>query len=381
MPVGTLVGTYWTRMVVATYLHAPGVSGARLSASSRPSTARPTSAGPDLQLGTLFDRVLDAIVVAHLTSGRIVHWNDAAEKLFGYPAAEALGQSIEILMPEPIAEVHRAGMARYLRSGHGLIIDSDSPVEMPARKRNGEEFRVELALSELNDPSGERYAVAAIRDATMRKQLELTTLELVQARVGRSEAEAALAGRDELLVTISSMLDGEPTPEELQVLAHALAEFRRLQTGQLQMRIEQTDLVDIVHAAADDARRPMSRRRLLIHTPPLAAVSCDPNRMRQVLDQVLEEAKRRTRDGARIEITVAVVSPHLVQLSVRTDACGDTRQAGPGLQLSRTLVQRQGGTFTTTISSGGSLEVVLTLPGSPHLPRRRPRRPRPRHSS
>jgi len=120
-----------------------------------------------------------------------------------------------------------------------------------------------------------------------------------------------------------------------------------------------------------------------VHAPPMAAVNCDPARMRQVLDQVLDEASRRTRDGARIELNLELVSAHLVQLDIRCEPCGDARPAGPALQLSRTLVQRQGGTFTTAISSGGSLEVVMTLPGSTHPPRRRSsrsRRPRTAHS-
>jgi PAS domain S-box-containing protein len=376
MPVGTARLRLMGMVLARNLMHALGDSGPRLSAIA--------STPAELQLGTLFERVLDAIIVARMTTGQIVLWNRAAEKLFGYSAAEAIGQSIEILMPRPIADVHRAGMSRYLRTGHGLIMDADSSVEMPARKRSGDEIRVELTLSELRDQSGERYAVAAVRDATMRKELELTTLELVQARVARSQAEAELVSRDELLATICSALESDPSPYELELVVRALTQFRQLHSGELRLHSVELDLVDILHAATDDARRHTSRRRLLVHAPPLAAVRGDPDRMRQVLDQVLDEATRRTRDGARIEITLELVSPHLVQLSLRADACGDTRPVGPGLQLSQTLIQRQGGTFTTAISSGGSLEVVLTLPGSPHLPRRRasrPRRPRSRPSS
>ncbi|MBV9899248.1 MAG: PAS domain S-box protein [Chloroflexi bacterium] len=362
-------------MVVATKLMHALDEGPR-PAGIHPQAVPLTSSTPELEMGVLFQRVLDAIVVARLSTGTIVLWNAAAEKLFGYPAEEAIGQSIEMLMPEPIAQVHRAGMARYQRTGHGLIIDAEGSVEMPARKRSGEEIRVELSLSELRDSNGERYAVAAIRDATMRKQLELTTLELVQARVARSEAEAELAGRDELLATLTCSLENDPSSDDLELLVRTLNNFRQLHTGELRLRSVETDLVDIVHAAADDARRHMPRRRFLVHTPPLASVTCDPARMRQVLDQVLDEACRRTRDGSRIEIRLELISPHVIQLALRSDACGDARVAGPGLQLSRTLVQRQGGTFTTAISSGGSLEVVMTLPGSPHPPRRRPSRPR-----
>jgi two-component system OmpR family sensor kinase len=178
-------------------------------------------------------------------------------------------------------------------------------------------------------------------------------------------------------VRLSELRDsnGEPTPGELQLLVGQLTDFLRLHAGQLHVRSVEADLVDFLHAAADDARRRTPGRRLLVHTPPVATVSCDPPRMRQVLDQLLDETARRTRDGARIECRLELVSSHTAQLTVRSEACGDARPAGPGRQLSRGLVQRQGGTFTTAISSGGSLEVVMTLPGSPHPPRYRPNRP------
>lgn len=327
----------------------------------------------------LFERVLDAVVVAHLASGRIVLWNGAAEKLFGYTAQQAVGQSIEILMPGPIAHVHRAGLARYLRTGHGLIIDADGPVEMPARRRSGEEIRIELTLSELVGASGERYAVAAMRDASQRTHLNLARLELAQAQLARSEAEAELAARDEFIATLASNLRGDPLPEELQHVVRTLTDFQSLHGGEMRMAMIETDLVDMAHSAVDEICRRAPERRLVIHTPPRAAAICDPERMAQVFDQVLDEATRRTRVGARIEVRIDLVSPQLVQVTVRSQPCGDTSAAGPGLHLSRSLVRRQGGTFSTAISPGGGLEVVLTLPASPHPPRHgavRPRRPR-----
>jgi PAS domain S-box-containing protein len=334
-------------------------------------------AAPDqLDLGPLFDCVLEAVIVAQLRSGRIVMWNPAAEKLFGYSARRAIGKSIEMLMPAPIAQVHHAGLERYMRTGRGLIVDADGPVEMPALTSSGEEIRVELALREITGPDGERYAVAMIRDAMQRKTLELTNLELVQARVARSEAESDLAARDELLDTVIETLQAGGGCGDLDTLVDALREFRRLHTGQLSVRLGQIDLVDVAHAAADAARRRSTGRRLVVDAPPKAAVTCDPARMRQVLDQVLDEAIRRTSGGARIELRLEMVSRHLAQLTIRSDACGDTRPAGASLQLSRTLVQRQGGTFATAISSGGSLEVIMTLPGSPPPGRRKSSRSR-----
>src|SRR4051812_20688836 len=94
----------------------------------------------DFNLGILFERTLDAIVVANVDDGTIALWNPAAEALFGYPVAEAVGQPIEILMAEGIGQVHHAGMERYRRTGHGLIMDSGGSVEVPARTRSGDDI-------------------------------------------------------------------------------------------------------------------------------------------------------------------------------------------------------------------------------------------------
>jgi PAS domain S-box-containing protein len=326
--------------------------------------------------GVLFDRLLDAVVIARLSTGRIVQWNGAAEKLFGYRADEVIGKSIEILMPEPIARLHQIGFERYLRTGRGLIIDARGPVEMPARTRGGEEIRVELALSELQNAQGERFALAVIRDATLRKQVELTNLELVQARVARSEAEAAVSERDQLLECVAASLENHPTDAELERLVDALADIRRLQQGQVKVRPVDGDVVDLMHAACDAARRRMVGRRLLIHTPPSVPASFDPARLRQVFDQVLDELIRLSRDGAHIEARVEALSPQLVQVRLQADGVGEARPASIGLQLSRLLMQQQGGTLSSLHSSSGSLEVVMTLPGSPHPMRRRPGRSR-----
>jgi PAS domain S-box-containing protein len=353
---------------------AVGVDRTSALGGQRTRGPRLTSLELGLDLHILFERALEAVVVAQLTTGRIVLWNPAAEKLFGYSAQEIVGQSIERLMSAPIAQVHRAGLDRYLRTGRGLIVDADSPVEVPAVTRSGDEIRVELRLTELTSAAGERFALALIRDAMQRKALELINLELVQARVARSEVEAELDTRDELLETVSSILAARPSADDLQRLVQTLAEFRRLHEGQLRVRLAATDLVDIVHAAMDAMHKRSTGRRLLIETPPHAWVICDRARMRQVLDQVMDEAIRRTSGGARIEVRLEMVSTHLAQFTLRSEACGDTRVAGASLQLCRTLLLRQGGTFTTTISPGGSLEVVITLPGSRHPGRRAVRR-------
>ncbi len=64
-------------------------------------------------IGTLFEKVRDAVIVAEAGSGRVVLWNLAATRVFGYPASEAHGMLVEALVPEYLKGSHRTGMARY----------------------------------------------------------------------------------------------------------------------------------------------------------------------------------------------------------------------------------------------------------------------------
>src|ERR687892_1212381 len=122
------------------FVRAHSSMGANLMTSDR---LRPE----DLGFGRLFERVRDAVIVADAMTQRIVLWNAAAAKMFGYSASEALKLRVEALVPESLKAAHRAGIARYAETGHGPYIDSDAPLDLPAVKKNGEEISVEMSLS------------------------------------------------------------------------------------------------------------------------------------------------------------------------------------------------------------------------------------------
>jgi len=176
--------TLATRRLMGEMAFAPAFTAPALDlvgASTRPTPAQRVR--PDeLGLGLLFERVLDAVVVAGLSSGEIVLWNPGAERLFGYTAEEAIGQPVHILMPAGIARLHHAAVGRYLQTGRGLIMDAAGPVEVPAVTKDGQDLRIEISLSQLSGPDGERYALAVMRDATYRKDAELMRLEIERLR-------------------------------------------------------------------------------------------------------------------------------------------------------------------------------------------------------
>ncbi len=130
----------------------------------------------DLGIGKLFERVRDAVIVAEAKTERIVLWNPAAEKVFGYSIPEALQIRVEALVPGYLKAQHRTGMARYGDTGQGAYIDSHTLLDLPAVKKDGEEIRIELSLSPVGsvgdtDTDG-HFVLAIVRDATERKKAE-----------------------------------------------------------------------------------------------------------------------------------------------------------------------------------------------------------------
>jgi PAS domain S-box-containing protein len=95
----------------------------------------------DLGIGRLFERVRDAVIVADAATQRVVLWNAAATNIFRYSLSEALDLRVEVLVPEHLKSRHRAGMAHCGEAGHGVYIDSQRLLDLPALRKDGEEIR------------------------------------------------------------------------------------------------------------------------------------------------------------------------------------------------------------------------------------------------
>jgi PAS domain S-box-containing protein len=130
----------------------------------------------DLGMGRLFESIRDAVIVADANTGTMVLWNPAAEEIFGYSTTEALGMSVEELVPDYLRARHRAGMAGYRDTGRGRYIDSNTVLDLPAVRKTGEEIRVELTLSPIEPvdeaAAGGRFVLAIVRDASDRRRAE-----------------------------------------------------------------------------------------------------------------------------------------------------------------------------------------------------------------
>lgn len=105
--------------------------------------------------------------IVTIDSGGIIEsFNPAAERMFGYAAAEVIGQNVSMLMPEPDASAHDGYIERHLRTGVNHIIGR--PREVVARHRNGTLFPAELNVAEIR-LGDERRFTGILRDITERK--------------------------------------------------------------------------------------------------------------------------------------------------------------------------------------------------------------------
>jgi PAS domain S-box-containing protein len=120
------------------------------------------------RLRGLIDTVVDGILLID-DKGTVADINPAAERIFGYAAAEVIGQNVRMLMPEPYHSEHDGYIARFLNTGEKRIIGIGR--EVRGRRKDGAEFPMELAVGELQ-VGGVRMFNGIVRDITERKRAE-----------------------------------------------------------------------------------------------------------------------------------------------------------------------------------------------------------------
>jgi PAS domain S-box-containing protein len=120
-------------------------------------------------LRAIVEAALDGLVSID-QNGRVVEFNPAAEAMFGRSRDEVLGREMaDAIIPERLRDDHRRGLARYLETGKGPILDSR--VELMALRADGTEFPVELAVSRIDVPGPPSFT-GFVRDITERKRAE-----------------------------------------------------------------------------------------------------------------------------------------------------------------------------------------------------------------
>lgn len=186
-------------------------------------------------IGRLFEATSDAVVVIDVR-GTILQWNPAAARLFGYEHEEAIGMNVDRLVPPEYLARHRGGIDRYRRTGHGTIMDSAKPYEVPALTKSGARVWIDLSLSAI-EQHGDRFAMAIVRDVTDRVVLrERTAVDHQQLRDAYDslEAFANVVSHDlkepvrGLGAYLAELEEDPDSPERAELIRHAAVSHRNL---------------------------------------------------------------------------------------------------------------------------------------------------------
>jgi PAS domain S-box-containing protein len=153
--------------LISTPFDAPEVL-ARIERQVTVSKARAALRESDANFRSVMESATDAIVSAD-ADGIIRSWNSAATRLFGHAEGEAVGRSLELIIPERFRDRHRTAIHRVSSGGPTHVIGST--VELAAMRKDGTEFPIELSLTTWF-LDADRYYTGIIRDISERMQAE-----------------------------------------------------------------------------------------------------------------------------------------------------------------------------------------------------------------
>lgn len=118
----------------------------------------------------ILEQTTDALIYAG-TDGMIARWNGAATRLFGFEAGEAIGQSVDIIIPEHLRAAHWSGFDKALASGSTRL--AGKPTLTRAVHKSGSKLYVEMTFALVKDDAGQVVgSVAVARDVTERVERE-----------------------------------------------------------------------------------------------------------------------------------------------------------------------------------------------------------------
>ncbi len=328
----------------------------------------------EARLRATLDAALDAVITMD-GEGRVVAFNAAAERIFGYSAEEATGREMaELIVPPALRERHRNGLARYVQTGVSKILGQR--IEITGMRADGSEFPVELTITRiplagpplftghLRDIT-ERLAmisdlrasrarlVAAADDARRRLERDLhdgaqqrlvaTALDLRLAR------EELAAGESERAVELLTAVEAE--------LMQATAELRELARGLHPGVLTRHGLPVAVSALAGRAPFPVA-----VHVKPGPRL---PQPIEAAAYFVIAEAltnAARYAEAERAQIEVHLDGEDLV-VAVSDDGRGGAKlSAGTGLAGLRDRVVALGGELQVRSPLGEGTLVQARLP-------------------
>ena len=337
---------------------------------------------------------------------RITLFNPAAQHIFGYSEAEALGRSFELLIPRRLRHIHRRHVAEFVRStDETRSMSLAGPIN--ALRKNGEEFPAESAVAKFT-VNGELVLTVRLRDVTEKVKADEMRVKLLAAEESsrlkmqlistvshelRSPL-AAILGFTSLLIDYGDRLEAEERLMQLHVIEDStrhlqrivddLLVLSRLEAGVLDIQREPVPLQGLFDSVLAAFGSVSTHGIIVVPRSTSLIVMGDQSRLRQVLSNLLDNAIKYSPHGGEIEIrcrrsrdgvTITVrdygpgVPPDEIELIFEAfyrgaNATADEaiKSTGLGLAICKGFVEAHGGEIRARLPEGGGLAVAITLP-------------------
>lgn len=347
----------------------------------------------------LIETTQDAVVTID-RAGRIVLFNPAAERIFGYTRAEVRGQKVNMLMGEPYRTEHDEYIARYEKTGEARAIGRIRTVT--AKRKNGELFPIELSVTEIEADDTVHYG-AFIRDISEKTRLQAQVIESERlAAVGTTAAKIGheLANPingmsltiqllEQRLVTGPTAVDGQVgaivrrLKDEISRLSHLAAEFRTISRRE-KYELRPTQLGGIVEdiCAMEGphlAEHGIQLERRLPADLPLIAV--DGDKIKQALLNLIKNAAEAMPNGGKITVELSLMEDRIlleitdtgVGIALDVDAfeafvTTKKHGTGIGLVIVRQIVTAHNGTISYRSRPGEGTTFRIELPRNSSRP-------------
>lgn len=334
-------------------------------------------------VNSIVETVVDGIITID-SHGKILSFNNAAQRMFGYEQFEAIGAYAKTLMPEPYAAEHVSFLAHYRQTkvarGVGLARES------LGQRKDGSTFPIELTVCEMQQP-GDSLFVGIVRDLTERKQIERMKGEFVST-VSHELRTPLTSIRGALGLILGKFSDGLPAKarqlletanrnsDRLTLLINDILDLEKIQSGQLDFEFKALDLLATAQqaiAANEGYGQHHGVSLRLVESPPSAFVWADAHRLLQVFSNLISNAVKYSPAGGTVEVKVRRRDGHF-RVSVRDYGRGipqefrsrifqrfaqadssDTREKGGtglGLSITKAIIERHGGSIDFVSEAG-----------------------------
>jgi len=370
----------------------------RAASSARDALSR------EAHMQSILDTVPEAMIVID-ERGIMQSFSSAAERLFVFSAAEAVGQNVKVLMPSPYRESHDSYLARYLTTGERRIIGIGRVVV--GQRKDGSTFPMELAVGEMKSGK-QRFFTGFIRDLTERQKTEARLQELqselvhISRLTAMGEMASTLAHElNQPLSAIANYLQGtrrllaKSADESSVMIREAMDKaadqavragqiIRRLRDfvsrGESERRVENvTKLVEEASALALVGVKDQGIRVTFQFNPTVDQVLADRVQIQQVLLNLIRNAMEAMEGAAKrdLVISIAPVGETHVKVSVEDTGSGiapdiaeqlfqpfvtsKRHGMGVGLSISRTIVEAHGGKIWVEPRAEGGTAFHFTL--------------------